>query len=180
MTTEQQTLAPGPAVPAAHPFRPFRAAMIFVVGALLTLIIPMAEHPVVYAGAMAIGFLVLAPMWYRWQHGQFDAFETLHVIGFRYFVFPQGTEGWTQALWGRTRAGWAVPLAHTETPGVTVRVIDDQDLEKTVVTGSDGRFVAEGVGDEIGPVVMRSTQCPEDASPLDPPAVGHHRSQRQG
>ena len=39
------------------------------------------------AVAAGLFFCWIAPAWYAWQRGRFDAFETIHVIGLTAFVF---------------------------------------------------------------------------------------------
>lgn len=67
--------------------RPLRAAAICLCVAVVALTVPFAEHALIIGGVLGMFLCVLIPAWYRWQRGSFDAFESIHVIGFVYFVF---------------------------------------------------------------------------------------------
>jgi len=67
--------------------RSLRAMAIFVGAALLIVVTPMTENAGLYAIAAGLFFCWIAPAWYAWQRGRFDAFETIHVIGLTTFVF---------------------------------------------------------------------------------------------
>lgn len=67
--------------------RSLRAMAIFLGGGLLAVIIPMTENAGLYAVVAGMLFCWVAPAWYQWQRGKFDAFESVHIIGLTYFVF---------------------------------------------------------------------------------------------
>jgi len=64
-----------------------RAATIFLVAGLLAVIIPQVGDVYSYALLLAMVFSCVAPAWYEWQAGRLDVFETIHVIGFLYFIY---------------------------------------------------------------------------------------------
>ncbi|MCP3978810.1 MAG: hypothetical protein GY716_05700 [bacterium] len=68
-------------------FHPLRVGALFVAAAALTLLIPFAQHATVYAVVAGMAFLFVAPIWYQWQRGQLDAFETIHIIGFLQLIY---------------------------------------------------------------------------------------------
>jgi hypothetical protein len=67
--------------------RPLRAAAVFVVGALLALLVSSTSDFYVHALVSLMLFSVVVPAWYHWQRARLDIFETIHVIGFLYFIF---------------------------------------------------------------------------------------------
>ena len=95
--TDSAVLGPGQARSQTAPTRPLRAAAICVSVAVIAFTVPFAEHALVVGGVLGMLLCLIVPAWYRWQSGRFDAFETIHVVGFVYFVFFGLGSVWTQS-----------------------------------------------------------------------------------
>jgi hypothetical protein len=66
---------------------PLKAAAVFIVAALLAVVVSRSSAAYVHALVSLMLFSVILPAWYRWQRSRLDIFETIHVIGFLYFIF---------------------------------------------------------------------------------------------
>ena len=66
--------------------RPLRAATIFLVAAVLTLLLPQVGSVYVHFLVSLMAFCCIAPAWYEWQTGRLDVFETVHIIGLLYLI----------------------------------------------------------------------------------------------
>jgi hypothetical protein len=66
---------------------PIKAAAVFIVAALLAVVIFRSSDAYVHTLISLMLFSVILPAWYRWQQGRLDIFETIHIIGFLYFIF---------------------------------------------------------------------------------------------
>jgi hypothetical protein len=71
--------------PAVH-LNPLRTTGVCLAAAALCLVIPFTDHALLYGLVIGLLFACVGPIWYRWQAGSVDAFETIHVIGLLYFV----------------------------------------------------------------------------------------------
>ena len=72
-----------------------RAALICVFAGILFATIPFVPESQVYVMVCLMFLCLIGPAWYEWQRGSLDYFETIHVIGFIYFVFFGMGAVWT-------------------------------------------------------------------------------------
>ncbi len=64
-----------------------RAALFFMACAILALFISFLSNPLLFAIVFALGVCCFSPALFDIQRGRFDAFETIHVMGLRYFLY---------------------------------------------------------------------------------------------
>lgn len=67
--------------------RPLRVVLIFVAAALLAVAVSHSGNVLVHTMVGCMALAVLVPAWYEWNRGELDIFQTIHVIGFLYFIF---------------------------------------------------------------------------------------------
>jgi hypothetical protein len=64
-----------------------RAGILFLFCAGLVLFLPFLSNVLLYAIVLVLLVCWVAPMWLDVQQGRFDPFESIHVMGLRYFAF---------------------------------------------------------------------------------------------
>ncbi len=67
--------------------RPLRAALMLLGAAVLALMVPLATHGWLFLTVILMGLCLVIPAAIAWQRDRFDAFEMIHVLGFRYVLF---------------------------------------------------------------------------------------------
>lgn len=74
-------------VQAVAAVRPLRAALVLLGAAALALMVPLATHGWLFLTVILMGLCLAIPVAIAWQRDRFDAFEIVHVLGFRYVLF---------------------------------------------------------------------------------------------
>jgi len=64
-----------------------RAAMLFLLVAVLSAVVPLVENAAVYSMVLAMFACWALPMWFQWHRGTLDFFEPIHAFGGLYFVY---------------------------------------------------------------------------------------------
>jgi len=67
--------------------RPLRAALMLLGAAVLALMVPLATHGWLFLTVILMVLCLVIPAAIAWQRDRFDAFEMIHVLGFRYVLF---------------------------------------------------------------------------------------------
>ncbi len=91
MTTEQATFESGTRQPM------LRAALLCLGLALMSAMLPMVEHAVVYGLVAAQLLMVIGPGWNDWRRQQLDLFEPIHLVGVINFLYFGMGSIWTLA-----------------------------------------------------------------------------------
>jgi hypothetical protein len=77
--------------------RTLRAALLLLGAAGLALLVPLSDHGWLFLNVILMAACLVAPMAYSWQKNRFDAFEIVHILGLRYFLFFGVGALWTVA-----------------------------------------------------------------------------------
>ena len=72
---------------AAQGIRPLRASFLLLVAAGLALLVPLASHGWLFLITVLMALCLIGPAAIAWQRDRFDAFEIIHVLGFRYVLY---------------------------------------------------------------------------------------------
>jgi hypothetical protein len=67
--------------------RPLRVALLLLVSGAVSILVPLSSYGWLFLVALTMGLLVIIPAGMSWNRGKFDAFEAIHILGFRYFLF---------------------------------------------------------------------------------------------
>jgi hypothetical protein len=77
--------------------RTLRIAILLLGAAGMALLVPLASHGWLFLNVILMAACLVVPMARDWQRDRFDAFEIVHVLGLRYFLFFGVGALWTVA-----------------------------------------------------------------------------------
>jgi hypothetical protein len=72
---------------AAQGMRPLRASFLLLCAAGLAVLVPLATHGWLFLITILMALCLIGPAALAWQRDRFDAFEIMHVLGFRYLLY---------------------------------------------------------------------------------------------
>ena len=70
-----------------HQVRPLRVSLLLIAAAGLALMVPLATHGWLFLITILMTLCLIAPAALAWQRDRFDAFEIIHVLGFRFVLY---------------------------------------------------------------------------------------------